>query len=1278
MASTDNNTQYPANEVMVTGNSGTVTASGSMVILASTTGNVGIGTTAPAAGLDVNVAAIFRQPVTVLGNLTINNVTVAGTAVVNALISNVYGVFGQNVTVNSTNASTSTGTGALVVSGGVGIGGNINVGGQQNNYTGNLLVNSQGSANIIGSNPTVPLMIGTLPKASSPIGTPSQGTMLIVSNDAANQLQGWMQLVGDPTDINRRLTFQAIEQGISSRGITLQENGGNVGIGTSDTVTQSNGSVGRILKISSPLNTFIVSETTASLSANLGGGIEARNPNRAIPRYLNIAWSTSPDNGGYIAIKPAPPGGAVVSSTVGLGINSNSNVLIGTTGGVNGIVNAYISTATVVINSAKGGGIQYFNNNNGGGNVSALSGGGLAWSTFTGAIGSEVTTEAMRLDTLGNLIVRTATGIGTSSAAGMSTTNVSSNLYVWGNVIVANTALTSSGIYFPNGSYLTTGTYGPTNTIQVAGGGNSLLGDSTNFVWDLANRRLGIGTSTPSYQLSVYGTDYVLFNTRPGSATRQEITVGNVVSFGAVLGYDPSLAQSIGYLRRGDSAATTPAVAWSYVSSNYRVGINGITIPQNALDVNGTLAVGNNFAGVVTGPANGMIVQGKVGIGTGTPTSSGNSLETLFAATGGGTQWSSGGASPGGGNVQAISGGGLVFSSYTGAVGAETYTTGLRITSTGNVIIGPATATGTGGSITAQGGFIPSTSAWTAASFAGIGSYGGALSLIDSGTAGFALYTTGTGTQLNFAQGLASAGTAIQMQLLSGGNLLLGTTTNTAIGTGVVVVNSAKGGGAVFVNNNSGGGNISALSGGGLAVGTFTQAIGSEVPSERMRINSTGFVGIGTNIVTSNAVVEAQTFTSNGSVIWAKNYLGPLTSPTEAADWPWPVISATAYGNYYLQTMMNFNLPGDGPYQTGDNAWSIRLNGVTSSGWDNNSVTTPSAVSSSAVGLQILGPGNMRIGTVNAQNVFIRTNNVDRMSVDGNGNVGIGTSGLNYFGKIAAFTSDATDLQFLQRIGSGTFRVRSPSAGLVLAGSPYGDAVGFETSATERMRIASGGAVGIGTTLQLGNSTLNVDQGVVARTTPSSGVTPYLQVYNGNAGTDLKTWRIGGGAAGQLTIEQVNDAYSAANAIVTVTKPGTNATGNLAVTGNITASLEITAYFSDLRLKDNIKIITNAMDKVMAINGVYYNPNQLAEDLVGESRTTDKVGLIAQEVEAIMPQVIRSAPFDIGTDGHSVSGANYMTIQYDKLVPLLVQAIKEQQAQIESLEARITTLEQHQ
>jgi len=95
----------------------------------------------------------------------------------------------------------------------------------------------------------------------------------------------------------------------------------------------------------------------------------------------------------------------------------------------------------------------------------------------------------------------------------------------------------------------------------------------------------------------------------------------------------------------------------------------------------------------------------------------------------------------------------------------------------------------------------------------------------------------------------------------------------------------------------------------------------------------------------------------------------------------------------------------------------------------------------------------------------------------------------------------------------------------------------------------------------------------------------------------------------------------------------------------------------------------------MSINGVYYNPNELAQQLTGESITSQKVGLIAQEVEAVLPQVIRAAPFDTGIDGNSISGDSYKTIQYDKVIPLLVEAIKEQQRHIDLLESRIAKLE---
>ena len=59
----------------------------------------------------------------------------------------------------------------------------------------------------------------------------------------------------------------------------------------------------------------------------------------------------------------------------------------------------------------------------------------------------------------------------------------------------------------------------------------------------------------------------------------------------------------------------------------------------------------------------------------------------------------------------------------------------------------------------------------------------------------------------------------------------------------------------------------------------------------------------------------------------------------------------------------------------------------------------------------------------------------------------------------------------------------------------------------------SGTSVGIGTTLQLANSKLNVTQGITARNDGPS-VNPYFQSYNANAGADLKTWRFGGNNSG--------------------------------------------------------------------------------------------------------------------------------------------------------------------
>ena len=132
------------------------------------------------------------------------------------------------------------------------------------------------------------------------------------------------------------------------------------------------------------------------------------------------------------------------------------------------------------------------------------------------------------------------------------------------------------------------------------------------------------------------------------------------------------------------------------------------------------------------------------------------------------------------------------------------------------------------------------------------------------------------------------------------------------------------------------------------------------------------------------------------------------------------------------------------------------------------------------------------------------------------------------------------------------------------------------------------------------------------------------------------------------------------------------------IAGEIRATNNITAYFSDERLKENIRPIPSALSKLLALRGVTYNSNELAEQY-GYTDKKEQVGVIAQDVEAVLPQIVVPAPFDIAQDEdgneYSKSGENYKTVQYDKLVPLLIEAIKEQQETIINLQRRIEDLE---
>jgi hypothetical protein len=125
--------------------------------------------------------------------------------------------------------------------------------------------------------------------------------------------------------------------------------------------------------------------------------------------------------------------------------------------------------------------------------------------------------------------------------------------------------------------------------------------------------------------------------------------------------------------------------------------------------------------------------------------------------------------------------------------------------------------------------------------------------------------------------------------------------------------------------------------------------------------------------------------------------------------------------------------------------------------------------------------------------------------------------------------------------------------------------------------------------------------------------------------------------------------------------------GDVQVIRNIQCYQNVIAYYSDKRLKNIIGKIENPLDKIQKLNGVYYTQNEVAENLGYEKNDTKQVGLIAQEVQEVLPEIVSIAPIDKDGNGGSRTGEDYLTIDYSKVVPLLVECIKELKREIEEL-----------
>jgi hypothetical protein len=122
--------------------------------------------------------------------------------------------------------------------------------------------------------------------------------------------------------------------------------------------------------------------------------------------------------------------------------------------------------------------------------------------------------------------------------------------------------------------------------------------------------------------------------------------------------------------------------------------------------------------------------------------------------------------------------------------------------------------------------------------------------------------------------------------------------------------------------------------------------------------------------------------------------------------------------------------------------------------------------------------------------------------------------------------------------------------------------------------------------------------------------------------------------------------------------------GGIYVAGYGRFTGDVVAYYSDERLKDIEGNIENALDKVGKLRGFYYRNNKEA-NFIGYEGNDLQIGLSAQDVKSILPEIVKPAPLA------QEMGYDYMTVQYDKIVPLLVNAINEQKEIVETQKEEI-------
>lgn len=417
-------------------------------------------------------------------------------------------------------------------------------------------------------------------------------------------------------------------------------------------------------------------------------------------------------------------------------------------------------------------------------------------------------------------------------------------------------------------------------------------------------------------------------------------------------------------------------------------------------------------------------------------------------------------------------------------------------------------------------------------------------------------------------------------------------------------------------------------SGGSIVFKTNGNAdITNTSPTERMRITSAGNVGIGTSSP-ANIGAGYPHLEVNGSITGVISVsAGGVRGLTLSADNSAASVQARVSGQPLLfltnggaGVTERMRITSDGQLIVGTTATGTGANSARIYGYATNSTHNGAAIYGYNAGGAYPGVGTTRYG--------VRGETYGYAS-----------------GSIYGVYGYATDDAVSNTTQYGVYGESGPAI--------YSPGYGVYAKATHNPAASQNGYALFANMNTTGTGSAATTYGARIENNSTAGQTNFgLYVYSATGATTTVPLAIAAGGS-----ERARFSSAGGFSVGTTADPGA---GAIYATGNITA------YYSDARLKDVKGTIANALDKVSSLSGVYYTNNEVAV-AHGYTSAETQVGLLAQDVEAVLPEVVKAAPFDLDERGDSKSGEHYKTVQYDRIIPLLVEAIKELRAEVKAL-----------